>query len=185
LASPTMLDAQSLHTTRTVSRIQHRTYTPVPQPAPVTPAPQPQPTPDNSNSATQLESLVLQYTNDARRQNGLAPLANDSALVALARAHSADMLKKKYFSHKDLSGCNSTCRMNKSGYNWTRMGENIHMMSGYNMSVSDTARKIVNDWMNSPSHKANILNKYFTNGGIGVAQSGSTIYTTAEYATQK
>jgi len=136
----------------------------------------------NDHDASQLEEEVFRFTNDARQREGLSPLSWDDALAELARAHSEDMFDNNYFNHKDLSGCNSICRMTKSGYPWKKMGENIHRMIGYDMSTADTAQKIVNDWLNSPSHRANLLNPSFTKVGIGVAQEGSTIYTTSEYA---
>lgn len=96
--------------------------------------------------------------------------------------HSTDMLVNDYFNHTDLTGCTADCRLTKAGYSWSAMGENIHMMSGYNLAAAASAEKIVTDWMNSPEHRANILNASYTNVGIGIAISGSTIYTTADYA---
>ena len=139
-------------------------------------------TPVILSEAAELEKMVLKVSNDTRRAHGLAPLSHDSALATLARLHSSDMLEHNYFSHKNASGCNSTCRMTESGYAWEKMGENIHMMSGYNYSVEESAKKIVRDWMNSPSHRANLLNPKFTHVGLGVAQKGDTYYTAAEYS---
>jgi uncharacterized protein YkwD len=136
----------------------------------------------DSGTVSQIESEVLRLTNAARADNGLAPLTSDTALANIARAHSVDMLTHNYFSHPDLTGCDGACRMTNAGYSWQAMGENIHMMSGYHLSVTDTAQKIVTDWMNSPGHRANILNSSFTHAGIGIAMEGDTIYTTADYS---
>jgi uncharacterized protein YkwD len=105
----------------------------------------------------------------------------DASLGNIARAHSQDMLIHNYFEHTDLSGCDPGCRLTNAGYTWRSYGENIHWMSGYNLSAADTAQKIVNDWINSAPHRENLLGS-FTYSGIGVAQSGSKIYTTADYA---
>ena len=120
--------------------------------------------------------------NTERSKNGLAPLAADTRLAAVARAHSADMLAQNYFEHTNLQGCDPACRLNAAGYAWQSYGENIHWMSGYTMTAADTAAKIVNDWMNSPGHRANILGASFTKVGVGIAIRGTKIDTTADYS---
>lgn len=120
--------------------------------------------------------------NAERAKAGEAPLAADTALSNIARAHSADMLAHGYFSHTDTKGCDGACRLSNAGYGWSSMGENIHMMSGYDYDAAATAQKIVADWMASPPHRANILNSTFTRVGVGIATQGSTVYTTADYA---
>lgn len=135
-----------------------------------------------SDAISQIEADVFADTNAAREQNGLPDLTWDSSLASLARAHSADMLANNYFSHTDLSGCSADCRLTKSGYSWSSMGENIHMMSGYDLSPAASAEKIVTDWINSPEHRANILNASYTHLGVGIALSGSTVYSTQDFA---
>lgn len=142
----------------------------------------PEATATSGTFVAQVESYVVQYTNDERAKRGLPALKNDSKLAAIARAHSTDMIKNNYFSHVNLSGCSASCRMTAAGYLWRAMGENIHWMSGYNLSASATAKKIVTDWMNSSGHRANILSTKFTVVGVGVATSGSKVDTTADYA---
>lgn len=156
--------------------------TPTPAPAP-TPSPTPPPTPATGpvDFATQVEQLVVQSINAQRTQNRLAPLAADSKLATIARAHSLDMLTKNYFSHTDLNGCTVACRLAAVAYGWSSYGENIHWVSGYNLSAADTAIKIVSDWMNSPGHRANILGSSFTRIGVGMAVQGSKVYTTADF----
>jgi uncharacterized protein YkwD len=160
-----------------------------PTPAPLPPAPTPPPTSTTNDAGTTvseslsaLEAAVLQETNNARAQNGLAPLSDDSTLDSVARAHSVDMQTKNYFNHNDLSGCSPSCRLDKVGFAWQAMGENIHMMSGFNLSLADAAKKIVNDWLNSPEHRANLLNTSYTKVGTGISQQGDAIYTTADYS---
>lgn len=116
-------------------------------------------------------------------QHGLAPLMYDSQAAAVARAHSADMLAKNYFEHTNLSGCNAGCRLTQAGYVWKTYGENIHWMQGYKLSAQDSAKKIVNDWLNSPGHRANMLGS-FTYAGVGIAVSGDKIYSTTDYTTK-
>lgn len=92
------------------------------------------------------------------------------------------MLAQNYFSHTNKQGCSASCRADSAGYGWRAYGENIHAMWGYQMSAQDTAKKIVTDWMNSPGHRANILNSTFTHAGIGLAVQGTSIYSTANYS---
>lgn len=157
------------------------TPTPIPTPAP-TPTPTPQPAPAPTNFAASVEQFVVEGMNAERVKNGLAPLAVDTKLANIARAHSEDMLANNYFSHTNLNGCNAGCRLNNAGYAWMSYGENIYWMSGYNLSATDTANKIVTGWMNSSGHRANILGSKFTKVGVGVAVQGSKVYTTADYA---
>lgn len=159
---------------------------PTPAPAPIPPQTTSVSTPTvpttTAGSLSPLEAAVLQETNNVRAQNNLPPYTEDDTLSSVARAHSADMQSHNYFSHNDLSGCSPSCRLDNVGYAWQAMGENIHMMSGFNLSVADAAKKIVTDWMNSPDHKANLLNATYTKVGVGISQQGDSIYTTSDYA---
>lgn len=155
---------------------------PKPVTSTVTPAPA-QATPvTSSDYAIQIEQHVLRETNNARAQNGLAALASDPRVAAVARAHSADMIANNYFDHTNRSGCNAGCRLTNAGYVWKSYGENIHWMSGYRLSAEAAAKKIVTDWMNSPGHRANILGA-FTYAGVGIAVRGDTVYSTTDYTT--
>ena len=119
--------------------------------------------------------------NAERAKEGLPPLVAEVKLAGIARAHSADMLANNYFSHTNKIGCGAGCRLDKAGYAWRSYGENIHWMSGYALSAAETANKVVQAWMNSSGHRANILKSSFTKVGVGIAIEGSKIYTTADY----
>lgn len=149
---------------------------------PTTTVPEPRETPSGVDYATQIAAKVLEDTNVERKRNGLPALKLDSELALVARAHSADMLAKNYFDHTNKSGCNSACRAKNAEYTYTALGENIFMTSGINLSSADTGLLIVQGWMGSPGHRANILQKTFTRTGIGVALEGGKIYTTALYS---
>src|SRR6185312_4864887 len=135
-----------------------------------------------SDFAAQVEQAVFDKVNIERTNNNLPALKLDTKLAVLARAHSKDMLVNDYFEHTDLSGCTSACRVTNSGYSWSAVGENIYMMSGYHLSAENTAQMIVEGWMNSPGHRANILNASFTNEGIGVYTQNSVVEATEEFA---
>jgi uncharacterized protein YkwD len=177
----------------TISQIVHRPLLPVPTTTTHEPAPilhttlVPVQTSTSTSLATapyvdELEADILTDMNAIRTQNGLPLFESDTKLGSISRSHSADMLAKNFFSHTDLTGCDAVCRLNEVHYNWSFMGENIHMMSGYNETAEAAAQKVVDDWMASPPHRENLLNPAFTHVGVGIAQSGSTLYTTADYA---
>lgn len=149
---------------------------PSPTPAP-TPAPTPTPTPTPSTFASLVEQRVAEKINAERVQRGLAPLAPDTALINIARAHSGDMLQKNYFSHTSPSGCNTGCRLNAANYGWRAYGENLSKVTTSSQDAAAVATTIVTSWMKSTGHRNNILGNY-TNMGIGVAAGGSKIYTT-------
>ncbi|TSC86117.1 MAG: hypothetical protein G01um10148_623 [Parcubacteria group bacterium Gr01-1014_8] len=131
---------------------------------------------------TKVEIEIFLLTNKERTALGLPSLVTDTELAAIAEAHSKDMLMNDYFSHEDKSGCSSSCRANNRGYSWSTIGENIYMMSGYELSATEAAAMIVQGWMNSPGHRANILRPAFTHLGVGVVAEGKNVYSTALFA---
>jgi uncharacterized protein YkwD len=138
--------------------------------------------PTTQSYAAQIEELVLQKTNTERAKNDLGGLSANATLTNIARAHSADMQAHDYFAHEDSTGCDSSCRADAVGYQWMAIGENIYMMEGFSLSADATADKIVQGWMNSPGHRANILNGTYIETGVGVSVVGETIYITANYS---
>lgn len=109
------------------------------------------------------EKGVLDRTNAERKAAGLAPLAPNAKLFAAARAHSANMAKQEKLAH-ELDGKKPHERVKDSGYTFAATGENI----AWNSPTPEDTLKL---WMNSPGHKANILNEDYTEIGVGVATS--------------
>ncbi len=130
----------------------------------------------------EVEQEIHILVNAARAENALAPLVWDSALTELAREHSLDMQSNNYFAHDNLLGCSSSCRISASGYLWKSLGENIYTMSGMSVSSKEAAEMIVEGWLKSPGHRANILSTAYTNQGVGVAVEGKTLYATEDFA---
>lgn len=160
------------------------TQAPAPKPAATTvAAPAKQTVAPSSDFARAVELEIFKLINAERTKAGLSTLVADTRLDAIARAHSKDMLSKGYFSHTNKAGCSSSCRVTAAGYSWQATGENIYTMDGYDLSAKDTARHMVEGWMNSPGHRANILKGMYTNHGIGLAVSGKTIYATSVFST--
>ena len=106
------------------------------------------------------EAQVIQLTNDARAAAGCPPLTNNDRLHNAALAHSTDMAVNDYFSHTSLDGSSMVDRIEREGYSWRRLAENI--AAGYR-----TPQAVVNGWMNSPGHRANIENCDLTEIGVG------------------
>jgi serralysin len=103
---------------------------------------------------------VVGLTNLERSKFGLAPLSFDSQLNRSAQLHSVDMALNDYFAHDGLNGSTSRSRIRAAGYqDWTS-GENI-------AAGQTTPEQVVQAWMNSPGHRANILNSNFQSIGIG------------------
>jgi len=117
----------------------------------------------------QIAQITLCLINRQRAAHGLRPLRDNGRLDDIARAHSSDMVRHRYFSHYTLSGVSPFQRILGSGYgsghSVCTMGENIAAATG----SSATPAGIVNLWMNSPDHRANILNGSYRDSGMGVA----------------
>lgn len=131
---------------------------------------------------TALERNIHSLTNEKRRAAGVSPLATDSDLAKTARAHSADMAANNFFSHTNLAGCSPSCRLQKAGYAYSAMGENIAWISGSALDADILAKKFVTNWMNSDGHRKNMLSPNFTHEGIGIAVIGNKVYATANFS---
>lgn len=116
-------------------------------------------------TAADLEAEVVALTQQVRADNGCETELNlDDRLVAAARAHSADMAERDYFDHTSPDGEGPGDRATAAGYSaWG--GENIAV--GY-----PTAQAVIDGWMDSEGHRANILNCGFAAIGVGVAEAG-------------
>jgi len=109
---------------------------------------------------------VIEITNVERSKYNLVPLKLSNALCKSAQEHADDMYINGYFSHTSQDGRTMSDRINKYCSGYMFMGENI--AKGYG-----TPEAVVNGWMNSEGHRANILNGDFTEIGVGYNESGS------------
>lgn len=126
---------------------------------------------DINNTADFNELEVLKLVNIERSKVGLHKLEMSSQLSTLARMKSQDMADKNYFSHISPTYGRAFDMMNKFGIRYTIAGENIAMR--YN-----GPQDVMNGWMNSSGHKANILNPKFGTLGIGYVNKNGTTYWT-------
>ena len=125
--------------------------------------PEPEPVPIES-----LEDAVFHLTNEERVKEGLSPLKKLSPLMNSAREKSDDMSTNNYFSHTSPTYGSPFAQIQSHGISYKSAGENIGR--GY-LLLSPEA--VVMAWMNSPGHRANILNSGFTHIGIGFARKGT------------
>ncbi|MCX4759303.1 CAP domain-containing protein [Kitasatospora purpeofusca] len=111
----------------------------------------------NSSFAQQVADLV----NTQRSQAGCGPLTVDPKLTTAAQVHSDDMADRNFFDHASPEGRHADYRIEAAGYRWSSWGENIAR------GQKDPAA-VMESWMNSPGHRANILNCSFKQIGVGV-----------------
>jgi uncharacterized protein YkwD len=136
-----------------------------------------------SVSLTVLERDVLACVNAERVARGLAPVRPQADLMCAARAHSRSMAHQSYFSHSSLSGASFALRLLGFGYerdgfaSWS-VGENIARARFG--TVAATPQGVVLLWMQSPGHRAVILNKCFRDAGIGIHREGGWRYFTLD-----
>lgn len=160
-----------------LDRLNHAFSPPVaPKPAAILPPP-------GVKHLPQVEDLVFEMTNQARRARGLSPFIKDTELTQVARAYSDDMLVRKFFDHTTPDGVSFDERIAARYPHRVRiMGENIWFAAGYNPAKTrQIAREIVDDWLSSPGHRDNILAPNFTHLGVGVSARGNSIRATQEF----
>lgn len=111
------------------------------------------------------ESEVVRLVNEIRAENGLRALEEDWELSRVARYKSQDMHDNKYFSHTSPVYGSPFEMMRNFGLSYRSAGENI-------AKGQATPRAVVNAWMNSSGHRANILNASYTKIGVGYVKDG-------------
>ncbi|MCX5008005.1 CAP domain-containing protein [Streptomyces sp. NBC_00638] len=108
---------------------------------------------------------VIALTNTERASAGLPPLSADTPLTTAAQAHSADMVARDFYAHTSPEGGQPWDRAAAAGCTRRTIGENI-------ACGQRSPAEVVQGWMNSPGHRANILKRDFTHIGIGLAGGG-------------
>ena len=112
-------------------------------------------------------SEVVRLTNSARSKNGYAALVEDGALSEAAALRAREIARS--FSHTRPSGASFSSALSESGVSYLRAGENI-------ASGQKSASEVVNAWMNSPGHRANILNSSYSRIGSASVNIDGTLY---------
>ncbi|MBR7553471.1 CAP domain-containing protein [Allobacillus sp. GCM10007491] len=119
-----------------------------------------------TNELNEFEQQVVQLTNEERSKHGLQPLKIDTELSKVAREKSRDMATNNYFSHNSPTYGSPFDMMKQFGVDYRTAGENI-------AKGQRTPQQVVNAWMNSEDHRANILNGNFTHIGVGYVEQGN------------
>ena len=122
------------------------------------------------------ERATLCLLNAERRRHDLRPLDRNAALDRAARLHAEDMRDRDFFAHDSPEGSDPHQRIRRAGYRAARL-------TGENMAKGEreagVAQSIVDGWMHSPGHRANILRRRFEEIGIAIAEDGDLqIYVT-------
>lgn len=116
----------------------------------------------SQNQAQFLKSKVISQTNLQRTNNGLSPLVENSKLDEAAAAKAVDMFKNQYFEHVSPTGVDPGKLVQNYGYEYIVAGENL-ILGNF-----ASEQEMVQDWMASPGHRANILNKRYAEIGMAV-----------------
>ena len=130
----------------------------------------------------EVEKRAFEQTNLVRIKHGLPPFTWDADICRMARIHSESMSRQAYFSHTTPEGLRLTQRARAAGIlRFSTLGENIARSQGFD----DPGAFIVQQWMQSAKHRANILSSEFRAMAIGsfVAPDGS-IYLTQTFITR-
>lgn len=117
-------------------------------------------------SIKSFENQVIQLTNQERAKYGLRALTPDWELSRVARYKAADMRDKNYFSHTSPTYGSPFTMIRNFGISYRMAGENI-------AAGQRTPQEVVQAWMNSSGHRANILKSDYTHIGVGYAKGGS------------
>jgi uncharacterized YkwD family protein/spore coat assembly protein SafA len=120
----------------------------------------------NIDQAKGIEEQVLSLVNQERSKAGLKPLQMDWELQRVARTKSQDMKNKNYFSHTSPTYGSPFDMMKQFGISYRSAGENI-------AQGQRTPQEVMNSWMNSSGHRANILSNSFTHIGVGYEANGN------------
>lgn len=114
------------------------------------------------------ERRIFDLVNQERRKKGLNELSWDSELARLARSYSQKMARENFFSHYDNEGNSLETRARSMRLKkFRKIGENLFYCEGYGNPISIAVR----GWMKSPGHRQNILDRGYTETGIGIAES--------------
>jgi len=121
--------------------------------------------PQEDTAVLDFEDEVIRLVNDIRVRNGLKPLTTNWELSRVARYKSQDMVDNRYFSHTSPTYGSPFQMIRAFGLSFRSAGENI----AYGQR---TPQAVVNAWMNSSGHRANILNSAYTQIGVGYVPEG-------------
>ena len=110
-------------------------------------------------------SIIGELSNNVRNSNGIASLTVNSKLTTAAQNKANAMVANNYFEHTAPDGTTGWDYVSSAGYGYLYVGENL-------AASNEDDSSVVNGWLNSPGHRANLLNSTYTDVGYGVAYIG-------------
>ena len=130
----------------------------------------------------QIELAAVRAINDVRREHGQSALQQSAALDDLARGHSEDMARHRYFAHRSRGGREVDGRAELAGIEFRLIAENIQKNRGHR----DPVAAAVEAWMSSKGHREAILSPHFVQTGVGVAiDDEGAVYFTQVFLTPR
>ncbi|MBM0278371.1 CAP domain-containing protein, partial [Micromonospora tarensis] len=124
----------------------------------------------SSGTVSSQAREVVDLVNAERAKAGCKALSVNDKLMTAAQRHSQDQADHQNMSHTGSDGSNAGTRLDRVGYSWRTYGENVAWNQQNPAAVMDA-------WMNSSGHRANILNCAFTEIGVGIANSNGPYWT--------
>lgn len=109
-----------------------------------------------------VSTTLVELANDSREQSGLPALVSSPILEQIAQSKANDMAEKSYFAHNTPDGKTPWYWFESAGYKYLYAGENLAVDFDESFNVNDA-------WLNSPTHRANMMYPNFTEIGIAVA----------------
>ncbi len=120
--------------------------------------------PTSIQGALQSESIRIETNKERATNGGLHPLRSSSVLTKIAEAKARDLLEKQYFAHVSPTGVDIEMLAKTHAYEYLNIGENLALGN------FKSSEHVVTAWMNSPGHRANILNTQYTEIGISAIE---------------
>ncbi|MGI5248867.1 CAP domain-containing protein [Actinacidiphila glaucinigra] len=161
--------------TRTPRPSATPTRTVVPSPARTTIAAQPPRSDDGEDSVVEQ---IVRLVNEERASAGCRPVTLEERLTEAAQDYTDVMARSGVLSHTGPDGSTMAGRVEAAGYQWSTLGENIAV-------GQRTAAAVMDAWMNSEGHRANILNCSFEQIGVGVNTSSNGPWWTQDFGTPR
>lgn len=133
----------------------------------------------SSSPAAPVQQQILALVNSYRAKSGCDAVSLDRRLIEAANRHASDMVRRNFFRHESPNGDGPGDRVTDAGYRWRQYGENIAHGQSSPWAAMD-------GWMNSPGHRANILDCKLDQMGVGLAiDTDRTPYWVQDFATPK
>ncbi|MFJ3306349.1 sigma-70 family RNA polymerase sigma factor [Streptomyces sp. NPDC086549] len=134
-------------------------------------------TPTAQSAPAGTVAQVIALVNKERASAGCGPVTDNAQLRDAAQKHSDDMAARNFFDHTNPDGDGPGERITAAGYRWSTFGENI-------AKGQQSPESVMDSWMNSPGHRANILNCSFKELGVGVHNGSGGPWWTQDFGTK-